>query len=74
MDKKIILNSKMNWHIFVTNFWLAIGNFSSKTTGFAIEKAKNNVKKNIEIVEEMTRLDYSNAFNTELEELNGKGS
>ena len=72
MDKKIKLNSKMNMHIFMTDFWLGVGNVCIKIANFASCKATDHVRKNIEISKEM--LDYPDDFKTKLAELSGKGS
>lgn len=74
MDEKIKLNSKMNWHIFVTDFWINIIKVGSRTVNFATRRAEINVKRNMEILDEMMKLDYDENFKTQLAELSGKGS
>ena len=74
MDKKIKLNSKMNMHIFMTDFWLGVGNVCIKIVNFANCKATDHVRKNIEISKEMMELDYSDDFKTRLGNIARKGS
>lgn len=73
MNEKIKLNTKMNVHILMTNFWLKVAKYSNKLTFFAVSESENHLRKNVSIATEMAK-HYLGDFETQLKEVEGKRS
>lgn len=69
MDNKIKLNSKMNFHIAMTDFWIDISRIGTKIADYAVKKATNHINANVTIANEMIKENYPESFKTDIEEL-----
>ena len=69
MDNKIKLNSKMNFHIAMTDFWLDISRIGTSIANYAVKKATKHIEANVGIANEMIKENYPETFKTDLEEV-----
>lgn len=69
MDNKIKLNSKMNFHIAMTDFWLDISRIGTSIANYAVKNATKHIKANVGIANEMIKENYPETFKTDLEEV-----
>lgn len=69
MDNKIKLNSKMNFHIAMTDLWIDISRFGTMIADYATKRAMKHIEANVGIANEMVKENYPDAFKTDLEEV-----
>ena len=69
MDKKLILNAKLNIATNVAEFWIWITKICNKLHGAVLKKSRKAVLREMDILREMLNENYPESYKNEIKEV-----